>query len=905
MKIQFLSLSVIIFLLGFSIPAKAEKLKTEKTTEAKAKEWVKNKPLEFIENKGQLINTEGKPADNVLFKTSFGSCDIYITQQGLSYVFVKTAEKDKEEIEKEKKMNSGEDENEESKKIMYYRLDMNLVGANIQKSNIIKEEESKQGHYNYFYPHCPKGIYDVKGYGKVTIKDIYPGIDWVLYSNTNSKEHPLKYDFVVHPGADYNEVKIKFKNIQNMSLLENDKKLKIETIAGNIEEGELVCYSNEKEEISSKYVIENDSLISFEIGDYDKAKTLIIDPLVWATYYGGGTSYDGFKAICTDSHDNIYIAGYSNSTNFPTLELLGAYWQATISVYWDAAILKFSPQGQRLWATCYGGNRTEYASSIAVDSQNSIFITGNTNSTNFPIQQLTASYWQDTLGGQDSLYDIFLLKFDSLGVRQWATYYGGSAHEEGNSIRIDNQDNVYMVGTTSSSNLPTQQLTGAYWQATYGGNNDFFILKFNNMGVRQWATYYGGTGIDANYNQTSNCLAIDSQNNVYITGNTSTWGFPTQQLTGAYWQANGTQDIVILKFNSQGVRQWATYYGGTSEENGISLCIDIQDNLFITGYTSSANFPTQQFPGSYWQDTLGGSYDMFILKFNNSGVREWATYYGGSSNDQGTTVFSDKKGSIYITGFSQSDNFPLKQLAGEYWQSTFAGLKDAILLKFNNQGFLDWSTYYGTYAFDWGTSIANDNNNSVYFIGEWPANGAYTVNPGNGAYYDSSWNGDDDSYILKFKPCHILSPTITQNGNILTSNFATGNQWCNQNGIIVGAINQDYTFSTNGEYYVIVSEFACPSDTSNVIYITNVGINENENSNIHIYPNPIANELIIEAIGNNEKIEFEIINTIGQVVYKGSLLKKTIVQTRNFVQGIYVVKLGNGKKFEFKKVVKE
>ena len=284
---------------------------------------------------------------------------------------------------------------------------MNLEGANINKTNIIKEEESREGDKNYYYAHCSNGIYNVKGYGKVTIKNIYPGIDWVLYTNLKSKGHPLKYDFVIHSGSDYKAIKIKFLNAQIISLLDDKTKLKIETIAGNIEEGKLFSYlnnENEQQEIKSKYLLNNDSLIAFEIEDYDKTKTLIIDPLVWATYYGG-SSIDYFNSICTDSLNNIYLTGCTYSVNFPT-------------------------------------------------------------------QQFSGAYWQNILEGS---YDIFILKFNSQGVRQWATYYGGTDIDVGKSICIDSQENIYVTGYSGSSNIPTQQMTGAYWQAVCAGNVDLFI----------------------------------------------------------------------------------------------------------------------------------------------------------------------------------------------------------------------------------------------------------------------------------------------------------------------------------------------------------------------------------------------------------------------------------------------
>ena len=788
--------------------------------EAKARQWLNHQPLAFIENKGQFATTEGKPADNVLFKTTYGNCDIYITTEGLSYVFVKTEDGNPKSEDGSRLLadKHGKDTFEDreklaNRKVSYYRLDMKLEGACIDKANIIKEQAGKQGHYNYFYAHCPEGIYDVQEYGKITIKNIYKGIDWVIYTNADSKGHPLKYDFVVHPQANYKDIKLKFINAQSTNLTENDTKLQIKTIAGTIEEGNLyayiapLCHAERSEAshtkmpgeakhtaVKSNYIL-NDSIIQFEIANYDTTQTLIIDPLVWATYYGGNGSYDIFNSICTDNQDNIYITGWCSSTNFPVQQLTGAYWQANYIDVWDVFLLKFNSQGQRLWATYYGGEGADYATSICVDSQNNIYIVGETGSDNFPTQYLAGSYNQDTIVFIPGLYrtDGFILKFNYLGQRIWATYYGGRGDERGLAICTDSQDNIYIIFNTSSNNLPTQQLIGAYWH-TVSLNYwwDLFILKFNSQGQRIWATYYGDNRVGS-----AMSICVDSQDNIYIVGGTSSDNFPLQQMLGAYWPANNYGGIFILKFNSQGARLWATLYDGGGFAS--SVCTDSQDNIYIVGLIGTI-FSTLQLAGAYWQATNAGGNDIFILKFNSQGVRQWATYYGGSSSDFeynyigldshfSPVICADKQDNIYITGTTYSFDFPLQQLPGTYNQSTISGPQnyfDAFILKFNSQGQRQWATYYGTSGRDAGKGIAVDSQNSVYFIGEAEKGDAYTVDYGNGAYYDSTLNGGTDGFILKFMICNVEMPTTAQsnrnhfcandNGSItLTATGGSGN----------------------------------------------------------------------------------------------------------------------------------
>ncbi|MEI6823559.1 MAG: SBBP repeat-containing protein [Bacteroidota bacterium] len=768
---------IILFLLTNTLFA--TRTKVDKAKEAQAKAWVKKQQLEFIENKGQFTNTEGKPADNVLFKATYGNCDIYITNKGLSYVFVKFEEKE-DSITNCESLNiyksgsspirrgGGEVKDEDENKVpLYYRLDMDLVGATIDKTNIIKEEESKQGHYNYFYSHCPEGIYNVKGYGKITIKNIYKGIDWVIYTNPNNKEHPLKYDFVVHPNADYKDIKIKYLNAESTSLLDNDTKLKIQTIAGNIEEGNIYTYQKDNSEIRSNYIINKDSTIAFEVNAYDKTQTLTIDPLVWATYYGG-IGFDGFKSIYSDNQNNVYITGYTSSSDFPIQQLTGAFWQASLNG-WNLFILRFNEYGVRQWATYYGGTGSDDGTSICGDSQDNIYVTGYTSSIDFPIQQLLGAYWQTSNNGFGT---AFILKFNNQGIRQWATFYGGSGGDCIYSSILDNQDNIYIAGRTSSTDFPIQQFVGAYWQATNTGE-DAFIVKFNNQGVRQWATYYGGNG-----REVFNNICTDNSNNIYLTGYTSSTDFPLQYLAGAYWQATyggGDNEAFIIKFNSQGVCQWATYYGGNGDDSGNSIGLDSQENIYVSGYTNSTDFPVQQSIGAYWQGGNAGGYDAFILKFNNQGVRKWATYYGGINDEYyyygGVYLCVDKQDNIYVTGQTESyNNFPTQQLICENWQADSSIYSNSYILKFNNQGVRQWSTCFASDSGAFATGCLVNSQNSLYLIGEWWSEGASTKDPNNGAYFVNSFSGNHDSYVLKISNCNNQNSNLYSDKDIICIN---------------------------------------------------------------------------------------------------------------------------------------
>jgi len=210
-------------------------------------------------------------------------------------------------------------------------------------------------------------------------------------------------------------------------------------------------------------------------------------------------------------------------------------------------------------------------------------------------------------------------------------------------------------------------------------------LKFNSGGGRIWATYYGGISDDV-------AESICTYNSVYfyVTGKTlSTYNFPLKTLAGAYNQttygggSNPPGDAFILKFNTNCARLWATYYGGNGYDIGHSITTDNSGNLYVTGETTSSNFPIDTLTGAYNQTTSGGAYEAFILQFDSLSARLWATYYGGSGGEGGFGICTDTSRNLYVTGYTISSNFPTKTWAGAYNQTTSGSGWDAFILRFN------------------------------------------------------------------------------------------------------------------------------------------------------------------------------------------------------------------------------
>ncbi|RYZ24821.1 MAG: hypothetical protein EOP49_45470, partial [Sphingobacteriales bacterium] len=353
----------------------------------------------------------------------------------------------------------------------------------------------------------------------------------------------VKYDFVVHPGGNPVDIRIQSRDVTDMAVAV-DGSLQLNCRMGNITEQAPVSFQGEKR-ISTKFNLDK-GLIRFELGGYDRNKTLVIDPsLVWATYYGNS-----------------------------------------------------------------GG---EYGRNCVTDNSGMVYWCGSTES----FTSIASGGYQNTYGGGT---DAFLVKFNSNGVRQWATYYGGTSFDGAYGSCVDNNGFVYIAGITSSgSNIAFNG-----HQNTYAGNQDEFLVKFNSNGVRQWATYYGGTLSEF---CGFGCIT-DNSGAVYIGGTTaSTAGISSGGFQNAY--AGGLYDAYLVKFSGAGVRQWATYYGGSSDD-AITNFATANGFIYAAGETSSGT----GIASAGHQNTYGGGTDdVFLVKFDTSGARMWATYYGGSGFD--------------------------------------------------------------------------------------------------------------------------------------------------------------------------------------------------------------------------------------------------------------------------------
>ncbi len=599
---------------------------------------------------------------------------------------------------------------------------LSLVGTDPRTKAAGLEELS--GKVNYLLGKDPaKWQTDIPTFGKVRYAGIYPGVDLVYYGTNRD----LEYDFVVKPGANPASIRFKAANAR----IDGSGDLVIQDKDGaTLREHAPATYQmvdGQRREVASRFIVLANDTFGFAIGAYDRTEELVIDPsVVYSTYFGGSNSSENAEDVAADDCGNAYVTGYTDSTNFPTA---GGTYQGSNGGGVDVFVAKFSATGSLTYSTYIGGSGDDYGISIAVDSSGNAYVTGNTSSTNFPT---AGSPYQGSKGtGQDA----FVLKLNSTGTSlTYSTYFGGNGYDDASGIRVDGSGNAYVTGTTASTNLST---TGSAYQGSYGGGAyDVYVLKLNSSGSSAtYLTYLGGSGEDDGGD-----VAIDGSGNAYVVGSTQSTSFAS----GIYGSKSGTSDAFVAKLNSSGTSlTWSTYLGGSSTESAESVAVDITGAVYVTGSTSSTNFPVSASP---YQSTKGSGMDAFVAKLSADGTTVlYATYFGGNGDDDARRLAIDDSGGVYISGYTMSSNLATTANAT---QGSYGGSTDIYVLKltadFSKALFL---TYLGGSSTDGAGGLAVDKSNNIYLSGYTFSSDFPTTNP-----YQGSRSGSMDAIVTKISP---------------------------------------------------------------------------------------------------------------------------------------------------------
>ena len=724
-----------------------------------------NKSEFFIENKGQWDS-------EVLYLARIGGMHYWITKSGVVYDVFKI------EINHQEFLENGEPNPEFGlpKSHIGHIFSGKFVDANKEIGN--KPNFMNEAYYNYFIGNDEsKWQSYVKLYGEVTIENIYDNIDVRYYFDEGS----VRYDYIVKPNGNPNDIRIAFEGQDGLRINENGE-LEFTTNVGTIEHNKLYAYQNSgtsNQKIECKFIDLGNNTIGLSVGNYDASKELIIDPIVFASYIGS-SSYDYSHSVTIDGEGCAIITGYTYTSNYPTTT--GAY-DTSLSGY-DAFVSKFNSTGSGLvFSTFLGGTSSEYGyGGIDTDPNNYVYVVLVTYSSNFPV---TSGCYDNSYNGS---YDLAVVKLNPSGsALSYSTFLGGSSSEYPYAgIRVDENGYAYVSGYTSSSNYPT---TSGCYDNSYS-STDVFVTKLNTTGsALSYSTYLGGTSSDYGYG-----IDIDANGNAYVTGYTYSSNFPTT--SGCYDNSYNSTDIFVTKFNSTGSSlSYSTYLGGTSSDYAYGIAVSTDGKAYVTGYTYSSNYPTVS--GCY--DTYYSSSNGIITALNAAGSALYkSTFIGYYGTQYLLGIDLDDFDEVYITGYTSSSGWPT---TFDAYRPSSSGSYDAVVAKLSGDlTTLVYSTYLGGSSTDYGGYY----NYGSFNAGRFATTGyTYSYNfPVTPGCYDASMYGSQDAYVAVFSfepPAELyyesVSPTAICGGEAITTTFTKENNFKDGNQFIVELSNENGSFT--------------------------------------------------------------------------------------------------------------
>ncbi len=725
-------------------------------------------------------------------------------------------------------------------------LRMRLVGANA--SAVVTGADELPGKSNYFIGNDPKKWRtNVATYAKVKYHNVYPGVDLVYYGNQGGQ---LEYDFVVAPGADPSAIKLNVgaglalpKNArsartgpdgservaeateragqaQPLQIAPNgDLVIKID--GGEVRFHKPIVYQPDFPSTASSlgssfvtghsslveghYVLQANHRVGFKVPTYDHTRRLVIDPVLSYSTYLGGSYNDGASGIAVDAAGSAYVIGSTDSFDFPTLNP----FQATLNGSINAFVSKLNPAGSALVYSTFLGGATQQipyggftaddiGNAIAVDASGSAYVTGYTSSPNFP----TVNAFQPGCGpcGANN-YTAFVAKLSPAGsALVYSTYLGGSFSEYSYGIAADAAGNAYVTGVTSSTDFPT---VNAFQGTDPNGGQGAaaFVTKFNAVGsALVYSTYLGGS-----YYDQGNAIAVDASGSAYVTGATASTNFPTLNPEQAKLGGTNatTTNAFVTKFSPSGsALVYSTYLGGGVGDQGNGIAVDASGNAYVTGETTSSNFPTV----NPFQSSIKGEESSFVAKLNAAGsALVYSTFLGGTSYNYGFGIAADASGNAYVTGETQSADFPTVTAV----QPSYGGNGDAFVAELNAAGSeLVYSTYLGGSNSDAGSGIAVDASGNAYVAGESYSTNFPTVNALQPTNHNVLYGGGFNAIIAKISPGNgqpVATPTpsslafeVTGVGltsppqTVTVTNTGTGVLTIN-NIVITGTNSNDFT----------------------------------------------------------------------------------------------------------------
>jgi hypothetical protein len=691
---------------------------------------------------------------------------------------------------------------------------MTLEGASANSE--VSGTDELPGKSNYFIGNDPsKWHADVPQFARVRYRGVYPGIDLVYYG----KQGQLEYDFEAAPGSNPAEVTLRFQGAENLAI----------DASGNlvlaVGDGHIILeaprvyqrFGEEERRVDGRFELRGRDQVGFALGAYDQRRALVIDPLLtYSTYLGGSsdeactvilgvaTGVAGCPAVAVDSSLNAYVAGSTMSTDFPKA---GTPFQSGLAGVANVFIAKFNSTANTLvFSTYLGGNGKDTTAGLAVDAGSNVIVAGNTTSSNFPTSGTNAAFQTKPLSVHNH---VFVSKLDTLGhTLLYSTYLSGNGIDTATGVALDVGTNAYVTGTTTS----TESLTGfpstlGAFQVSSRAPSQFFLTKVNPSvsGVNSvpYSTFFGGS-TPSSGETVGGGVAVDLSSNVYITGGTNFTDMPV--LNAFSGTLTGGLDIFVASLNPAAVTGtqllYSTYLGGTGDDIGYGIAVDSSANAYITGSTTSTDFPVAG--TGVFQPSQGGGTDAFLAKLGPPVINgitpgmvtfTYFSYLGGSGDDVGLGIVVDNNGQALnssqgarITGWTASADFPVRN---NPVQAGFGGGHDAFVARIDTTATSPtasghYATFLGGSSDDYGTGIAVDSQGASYVAGETKSSDFLTQAPPLTPSIFPTLNGGSDAFLSKLSPLLALKVTVVTSPGTTVS---VGNQ-----------VTFTYTIENDGDF---------------------------------------------------------------------------------------------------------
>ena len=572
-------------------------------------------------------------------------------------------------------------------------LRLRFIGAN----DVLPQATRPLSHPSHFFLGNDPSQWrtNVRSYGEIAYKGLYEGIDLVYRATPRG----VKYEFRLDPGTDPSVITMLYEGADGLdSDVAGD--MRVQTVVGGLVDSAPVAYQGD-DDVPCAFVQRSPRSYGFRCSQVESSRSLVVDPLVYSTYLGG-LGGERVHSIAVDVLGNAYVTGETESVDFPPVP--GSFNTSFGGVY-DAFIAKLDAAGRTLqYSTYLGGIGGDIAYSIALDSGSNATITGSTFSPDFPI---TPNAFNNASNGDR---DVFVARLNAAGDDLvYSTFLGGSSQEVGYAIAVGPAGEAYVAGMTRSTDFPATN--GSFNQTYNGGVQDGFLARLDAAGTSlAYATYLGGGGEDW-----VNSVAFDSTGSPFVTGRTASSDFPTTvNAFDRIHGGGGLLDAFVTKFESDAsALVYSTFLGGANGDEGGGIAVDSAGNAYVTGRTSSLDFPT----AAAFDPSLGGVRDAFVAKLGPTGESlVYATYFGGGGDDLGQAIAVDAAGNAFVTGGTDSADFPLSPDAVD--TSYNGGTRDAFLAGLSATGSsLLYSTFFGGTDWDQGEAVAVRIGGSVYVAG--------------------------------------------------------------------------------------------------------------------------------------------------------------------------------------------